>query len=99
MGAKIMRILREAVFALLLCVATVSSSAAAQPVAPRASSAPAAPSVAPPVVSAQVATQSGGQSEPSAAEYVIGPEDTIEVRLLASLTAPGPASIRTARCS
>jgi polysaccharide export outer membrane protein len=83
MGARIMRILREAAFALILCVAAVVSlTAAAQPAAPRAASAPAVPSVAPPVVPAQGATQGGGQGDTSNAEYVIGPEDTIEVEVV-----------------
>jgi polysaccharide export outer membrane protein len=86
MGANIMRILREAVFALILCVAAaVPLAAAAQAAAPpKASSAPAATSVAPPVVPAQgaAAAPSGAQGDTSAAEYVIGPEDTIEVEVV-----------------
>jgi polysaccharide export outer membrane protein len=83
MGAKIMRILREAVFALILCVAVaVSFTAAAQRATPRAGSAPAVPAVAPPVVPAQGAAPGGGQGDTSAAEYVIGPEDTIEIEVV-----------------
>jgi len=84
MGAKIMRVLREALFALILCAATaVSLTAAAQPAAaPRASSAPATPAVAPPVVPAQGAAPGGGQGDTAAAEYVIGPEDTIEIEVI-----------------
>jgi polysaccharide export outer membrane protein len=83
MGTKIMRILREAVFALIFCVAAaVSFTASAQPAAPRASSAPAASTVGPPVVPVQGAAQGGAQGDTSAAEYVIGPEDTIEVEVV-----------------
>ena len=86
MGPNIMRILRVALFGWLFCVAGAASLAAvAQPTAPpRASSATAAPSVAPAVVRAQgePAAQAGGQGDTSAAEYVIGPEDTIEVEVV-----------------
>jgi polysaccharide export outer membrane protein len=83
MGANIMRILREAFFALILCVAAAGPlAAAAQPA--KASSAPAATSVAPPVVPVQAAAApaASGQGDTSAAEYVIGPEDTIEVEVV-----------------
>jgi polysaccharide export outer membrane protein len=80
-----MKNLRAAAFALLLCVAAGAPLAvAAQPAAPqKASSAPAAPSVAPAVVPANGATaQPGSQGDTSGAEYIIGPEDTIEVEVV-----------------
>src|SRR3954447_21906106 len=83
MGAHIMRILRKAIFALVLCVtAAVAFTAGAQSAAQKAASAPAVPSVAPAVVPAQGAAPGGGQGDTSAAEYVIGPEDTIEVEVV-----------------